>query len=58
MPLYGHLWVADTSKEALLRAWESIVANSGLRVRTGERVEQITRDGALFRNRSKTSSVW
>ena len=49
MPLYGHLWVADTSKEALLRAWEGIVARSGLQVRTGVRVEQVTREGELFR---------
>lgn len=54
MPLYGHLWVADTSKEALLRAWESIVANSGLQVRTGVRVEQVTREGALFRIETTT----
>ncbi len=48
MPLYGNLWVADTSKEALLRAWESIVANTGLRVHTGERVIQLRREGACY----------
>ena len=56
MPLYGHLWVADTSKEALLRAWESIVARSGLQVRTGERVEQVTREGAHFRITTSTGA--
>ncbi len=49
MPLYGNLWVADTSKEALLRAWESIIAQSGMRVRTGERLLDVTREGELFR---------
>ncbi|MBK9550047.1 MAG: NAD(P)-binding domain-containing protein [Gemmatimonadetes bacterium] len=48
MPLYGNLWVADTSKESLLRAWESIVASSGLQVRTGERVLKVTPEGTLF----------
>lgn len=54
LPLYGNLWVADTSKEALLRAWESIVANSGLQVRTGERVLSVTPEGTLFRVTTST----
>lgn len=49
MPLYGGLWVADTSKEGLLKIWETIVATSGLQVRTGERVESLTREGTVFR---------
>ena len=49
MPLYGNLWVADTSKEALLQIWESIVADTGLQVRTGERVLGITHERGLFR---------
>ena len=49
MPLYGNLWVADTSKEALLQIWESIVVRAGLQVRTGERLLGVTREGALFR---------
>lgn len=48
MPLYGNLWVADTSKEALLRAWESVVANVGLRVHTGERVGAIRREVGCY----------
>jgi thioredoxin reductase len=43
MPLYGSLYVADGSKEALLSVWESIVANTGVRVNTNERVESISR---------------
>ena len=49
VPLYGDLWIADASKESLLQVWETIVANTGLTVRTGEKVGNIVRDGALFR---------
>jgi thioredoxin reductase/ferredoxin len=56
MPLYGNLWVADTSKEALLRAWESIIAQSGMRVRTGERLLDVTREGELFRVETSAGS--
>jgi putative YpdA family bacillithiol system oxidoreductase len=49
VPLYGDLWVADASKETLLGVWETIVATTGLVVRTGEKVENVTREGALFR---------
>ena len=49
IPLYGDLWIADTSKEALLQVWETIVANTGLLVHTGAQVENIVREGPLFR---------
>lgn len=49
VPLYGDLWVGDASKEALLEAWEKVVASTGLRVETGARVEQIVREHDLFR---------
>jgi thioredoxin reductase len=49
VPLYGDLWVADASKEALLQVWENIIASTGLEVRTGQRVENVFRDGGLFR---------
>ena len=48
VPLYGDLWVADASKETLLQVWETIVANTGLEVRTGERVENVVRNGDGF----------
>lgn len=44
VPLYGDLWIADASKEALLRAWETIIEVTGLRVHTRHRVESITHD--------------
>ncbi|MEO8478110.1 MAG: NAD(P)-binding domain-containing protein [Gemmatimonadota bacterium] len=54
MPLYGDLWVADTSKENLLKIWETIVASTGLAVRTGERVEDIVSEDGLFRLRTSS----
>jgi len=49
MPLYGDLWVSDASKETLLQVWENVIAQQGLDIRTGQRVERIDRDGGLFR---------
>jgi len=49
IPLYGDLWIADASKESLLQVWETIVANTGLHLRTGQRVEQVVRSGDRFR---------
>jgi thioredoxin reductase/ferredoxin len=49
IPVYGDLWVADASKEELLRVWETVVAETGLEVRTGEKVEDVVRDGDIFR---------
>jgi thioredoxin reductase len=46
--LYGDLWIADASKETLLSVWETIVANTGLQVRTGVKVDRVVRDGAFF----------
>ncbi|HEX6052265.1 MAG TPA: NAD(P)-binding domain-containing protein [Gemmatimonadaceae bacterium] len=48
IPLYGDLWVADASKEALLQVWESAVKRAGLRVITSQRVENVERAGDTF----------
>ena len=48
IPLYGDLWVADASKEALLQVWESAVKRAGLRVVTGQRVDSVERTGNGF----------
>ena len=45
MPLYGNLYVADGTKETLLSVWEAIVANTGVQVRTNERVELVKKNG-------------
>lgn len=52
IPLYGDLWVADASKESLLKVWENVVAKTGLVVTTDRRVESVERIGWLFRLRA------
>ena len=42
MPLYGTLYIGDGTKESLLHVWEAIVANTGVRVNTNEKVESIS----------------
>ncbi len=49
LPLYGSLYVADGTKEALLSVWETILANTGVKISTNERVEQVLRSDATFR---------
>jgi thioredoxin reductase len=49
IPLYGDLWIADASKESLLQVWETIVANTGLHLKTGHKVDSIIREGDVFR---------
>jgi len=53
MPLYGDLWVADASKESLLRIWLDLIERAHLDVRTGQQVTEVIRDGSVFRIRSR-----
>jgi thioredoxin reductase len=46
--LYGGLWVTDATKEQLLQVWEAMVARTGLRIHSNERVEAVGRDGAVY----------
>jgi thioredoxin reductase (NADPH) len=48
IPLYGSLYVADGTKEALLSVWETILKNTGVRVQTNERLERVERNNAGF----------
>lgn len=48
IPLYGSLYIADTTKESLLSVWETIINNTGVRVQAQERVEQVQRNGQGF----------
>ncbi len=41
IPLYGTLYVGDGTKEALLAVWETIIANTGVQIRTNEKVEVV-----------------
>jgi thioredoxin reductase len=49
IPLYGDLWVADASKETLLQVWEAMITRAQLPVRTGYRVEDVTREGDVLK---------
>lgn len=48
VPLYGDLWIADASKESLLKVWEGIIASQGLRVVTGCEVTSVERVSGGF----------
>ena len=49
IPLYGDLWVADGSKEALLGMWEKVITDTGLEVQTGCHVSEVEKTGDTFR---------
>ena len=48
IPLYGTLYVGDGTKEALLAVWETIIANTGVQIRTNEKVEVVQKNSAGF----------
>jgi thioredoxin reductase (NADPH) len=48
VPLYGDLWVADTSKESLLKVWQAAVDRTGLAIRTGCRVAGVAKKDGVF----------
>ncbi|MFQ5701565.1 MAG: NAD(P)-binding domain-containing protein, partial [Acidobacteriota bacterium] len=48
VPLYGDLWIADASKESLLKVWEKIIRDTGLDVRTGHDVVAVQSRGHVF----------
>lgn len=58
VPLYGDLWVADTSKESLLQVWQAVVERTGLTVRTGCRVAGVTKENGVFTLASETGPLW
>jgi len=52
MPLYGSLYVADGTKEALLSVWENIIQNTGVEIRTNEGVVAVVRNDKAFEVRT------
>jgi len=48
VPLYGDLWVADSSKESLLKVWTNVIEKTGLVVTTGQRVEKLRAADGLW----------
>ena len=41
LPLYGAVRLRETTKEALLELWEDVIAQTGITVRHGERVDRV-----------------
>lgn len=48
LPLYGKLRFRETTKERLLELWHEAAQRAGIEIRTGERMEEIARDGDGF----------
>lgn len=62
LPIVGKTRFTEVSKEELLAFWEKVIADTGLTITTGERVDDIVRDGDGFEVRTvdnvyKTRSV-
>lgn len=48
LPIWGRLSVREISKESLLETWISIIAKTGVRINTNEKVLDIQSDEGLF----------
>jgi len=48
MPIFGPLWVGDTTREELLHTWERILKKTGVQITTGARVEMIEQKDGGF----------
>ena len=48
LPLVGKVKFTETTKEALLEFWKKVVAQTGIQINFGERVERIERNGHGF----------
>ncbi|MBK6685556.1 MAG: NAD(P)-binding domain-containing protein [Deltaproteobacteria bacterium] len=55
IPLFGDLWLKDTTKEELIEKWNTIITQTGLDVRTGEEVKGVEKgpDGVFTVTTSK-----
>ena len=48
LPIFGKVKVKEISKEALMKLWEDVVANTGIKINFSERLEKIERKGDAF----------
>jgi thioredoxin reductase (NADPH) len=48
IPVYGPLWMEDSSKESLLERWQQIIASTGLAIHEEEKVVRIVRNPGHF----------
>jgi len=55
IPVYGQLWMEDTSKETLLERWQEIIASTGLTIQEEEKVLGVVQSSGQFVVRSTKS---
>jgi thioredoxin reductase (NADPH) len=48
IPLYGPLWMEDTSKESLLERWQQIITSTGLVIQEEEKVLRVVQNPGHF----------
>ena len=48
IPLYGPLWMEDTSKESLLERWQQIIESTGLTIQEEEKVLRVVQNPGHF----------
>ena len=48
IPIYGPLWMEDTSKEALLQRWEQVIQSTGLVIQEEEKVLRVVQQADSF----------
>ena len=48
IPVYGPLWMEDTSKESLLERWQQIITSTGLVINEEEKVLRVVRNADHF----------
>jgi thioredoxin reductase/NAD-dependent dihydropyrimidine dehydrogenase PreA subunit len=56
IPLYGDLWIADATKESLLRVWQDAIERFGLPVQTHTRVTEVAREDGVIRVRTESGA--
>jgi thioredoxin reductase (NADPH) len=56
LPIIGKVRFTEVSKEELLAFWEKVVADTGLEITTGQKVDDVVRDGDGFEVRTATAS--
>lgn len=56
LPIVGKVRFTEVSKEELLAFWEKVVADTGLQITTGQKVDDVVRDGDGFEVRTATAS--
>jgi thioredoxin reductase (NADPH) len=58
LPIYGRVMLNEVSKESLLELWQDVMAKTGLTVRTGCKVESVTKgEDGIFQLETSQGSV-